>query len=40
MCEEPMVDCGGGLCDLPETCGFECKPPDLCPVIEEYGVGR
>jgi CotH kinase protein len=46
-CEEPMVDCGGGVCDYPENCGVVCAKPgaangDLvpCALREPYHVGE
>jgi hypothetical protein len=48
VCEEPMVDCGGGVCDYPENCGVKCAKPgreaadDLapCALPESYAVGK
>jgi hypothetical protein len=46
QCEEPMVDCGNGVCDYPENCGVVCLKPggegDLlpCAVEEPYGLGK
>jgi hypothetical protein len=48
QCEEPLVDCGNGVCDYPENCGVVCVKPgqDLhgdalpCALPELYDLAK